>query len=54
VERDEPVSRVATLDDEAALDVLMKESAAALFPLFYDEQQAPIDKPIERPMGTDR
>jgi len=53
VERDEPVSRVATLDDEAALDVLMKESAAALFPLFY-EQQAPIDKPIERPMGTDR
>ncbi len=41
MERDEPVLRVAILDDEAALDVLMKESAASLFPLFYDEQQAP-------------
>ena len=36
----EPVVRVATLDDEAALDALMKESAAALFPRFYDERQA--------------
>ena len=32
--------RVATLDDEGALDALMKESAAAIFPRFYDEQQA--------------
>ena len=32
--------RVATLGDEAALDTLMKESAAALFPRFYDEPQA--------------
>ena len=32
--------RVATLDDEAALDALMKASAAAIFPRFYDETQA--------------
>ena len=32
---DQPVIRVATPDDEAAVDALMKESAAALFPLFY-------------------
>ena len=38
--QDEPVLRVATLDDERALDVLMKESAAAIFPRFYDAQQA--------------
>jgi GNAT superfamily N-acetyltransferase len=37
---DEPVLRVATLDDEAAVDALMKASAAALFPRFYDERQA--------------
>ena len=37
---DEPVLRVATLDDETAADALMKESAAALFPRFYNEQQA--------------
>lgn len=37
---DEPVLRVATLDDEATVDALMKASAAALFPLFYDERQA--------------
>jgi GNAT superfamily N-acetyltransferase len=40
VERDEAVLRVATLNDETALDVLMKESAAVLFPRFYDERQA--------------
>jgi GNAT superfamily N-acetyltransferase len=40
VEFDEPVLRVATLDDEAAVESLMKESAAVLFPRFYDEQQA--------------
>jgi GNAT superfamily N-acetyltransferase len=31
--------RVAGLEDEQAIEALMKESAAALFPLFYDEQQ---------------
>ena len=36
----EPILRVATLGDEAAIDALMKESAAALFPRFYDERQA--------------
>jgi GNAT superfamily N-acetyltransferase len=40
MERPEPVLRVASVDDEAALDALMKESAAALFPLFYNQQQA--------------
>ena len=40
MEREEPVLRVATVNDWVALDVLMKESAAALFPRFYDEQQA--------------
>ena len=37
---DEPILRVATLDDAAALDALMKESAAVLFPRFYDERQS--------------
>ena len=36
----EPILRVATLDDEAAVDALMKESAAVLFPRFYEERQA--------------
>ncbi len=36
----EPVLRVATPHDETAVEALMKESAAALFPRFYDEQQA--------------
>jgi GNAT superfamily N-acetyltransferase len=40
MERDEPQLRVATLDDEAALEALMRESAAVLFPRFYDERQA--------------
>ena len=31
--------RVATRDDAAALDALMKGSIAALFPAFYDERQ---------------
>jgi GNAT superfamily N-acetyltransferase len=35
------VIRVATRADELALDVLMKESAAALFPRFYDDATAP-------------
>jgi GNAT superfamily N-acetyltransferase len=37
---DEPVLRVATLVDESAVQALMIESAAALFPRFYDEQQS--------------
>jgi len=40
MERGEPVLRLATADDALALDALMKESAAALFPLFYDERQS--------------
>jgi GNAT superfamily N-acetyltransferase len=36
---DQPVLRVATLDDADAIDALMKESAAALFPRYYDERQ---------------
>jgi GNAT superfamily N-acetyltransferase len=40
VKLDAPVLRVATLDDEAAVDALMKESAAVLFRRFYDERQA--------------
>ena len=39
MERPEPVLRVATPDDADVLDALMKESAAALFPRYYDEQQ---------------
>jgi GNAT superfamily N-acetyltransferase len=37
---DVPFLRVATLADEAAIDALMKDSAAALFPRFYDERQS--------------
>jgi GNAT superfamily N-acetyltransferase len=40
VRPDEPVLRVATPDDESAVDGLMKESAAALFPRYYDDEQA--------------
>jgi GNAT superfamily N-acetyltransferase len=40
VDREEPVLRVATPDDETAIDALMRESAAVLFPRFYDELQA--------------
>ena len=36
----EPVLRVATPGDRTAVDALMKESARALFPRFYDERQA--------------
>lgn len=39
MERAGAVLRVATPDDAAALDALMKESAAALFPRYYDERQ---------------
>lgn len=37
---DAPLLRVATAADEAAVDALMKESAAILFPRFYDAQRA--------------
>ncbi len=37
---DEPVLRVATVDDAAAVERLMKESAAILFPRFYDGRRA--------------
>lgn len=40
VKLDQPALRVATPDDERAVDALMKESATALFPLFYDDQQS--------------
>jgi GNAT superfamily N-acetyltransferase len=39
VPSDEPVLRIATPDDAARVEALMKESAAALFPAFYDERQ---------------
>src|SRR4051812_44028270 len=34
-----PRFRVAVADDAAAVDALMKQSTAALFPLYYDERQ---------------
>jgi hypothetical protein len=37
---DEPVLRIATFDDQTAVDALMKESAAVLFPRLYDERQS--------------
>lgn len=40
VDHDEPVLRLATLDDEAVLYALIKESTTALFPRFYDHAQA--------------
>ena len=36
----DPVLRVATPADAAAINALMKTSAAALFPRFYDERQS--------------
>lgn len=36
----EPVLRIAMLEDETALHVLMKESAAVLFRRYYDERQS--------------
>jgi N-acetylglutamate synthase-like GNAT family acetyltransferase len=37
---DEPVLRMATVDDAVAVERLMKESASILFPRFYDELPA--------------
>jgi GNAT superfamily N-acetyltransferase len=39
VDRIEPVLRVATPDDAPAIEALMKASAAALFPAYYDDRQ---------------
>jgi GNAT superfamily N-acetyltransferase len=39
MDRTEPVLRVATPEDAPAIDALMKASAAALFPAYYDERQ---------------
>lgn len=36
----EPLLRVATLADAAAVDTVMKESATVLFPRYYDELQS--------------
>ena len=36
----EPALRIATLADRDAIDLLMKQSGAALFPRFYDEEQS--------------
>jgi GNAT superfamily N-acetyltransferase len=36
----DPVLRVATLADADRIEVLMKESAAVIFPRWYDEQEA--------------
>jgi GNAT superfamily N-acetyltransferase len=40
VQADEPLLRVATLADQPAIDALMKQSGAALFPGSYTEEQA--------------
>jgi N-acetylglutamate synthase-like GNAT family acetyltransferase len=40
VHADEPLLRVATLADEAAIEALMKQSGAALFPRSYTDEQA--------------
>ena len=39
MERAEPVMRVATSEDGAKVEALMKESAAEIFPHYYDAQQ---------------
>jgi GNAT superfamily N-acetyltransferase len=36
----EPLLRIATIDDEAGVQALMTESAAVLFPRYYDERQS--------------
>jgi GNAT superfamily N-acetyltransferase len=40
VNRPEPVLRTATPEDAQRIEHLMKESAAAIFPRFYDERQS--------------
>lgn len=40
MERATPTLRIATPSDAPAVEALMKESAAAIFPAYYDEQQS--------------
>jgi GNAT superfamily N-acetyltransferase len=40
MDRAEPVLRIATPRDAVRVEALMKESAAAIFPRFYDERQS--------------
>ena len=40
MDRPEPVLRIATPEDAQRVEALMKESAAAIFPRFYDERQS--------------
>ena len=40
MDRAEPVLRIATPDDAARVEALMKESTAAIFPRFYDDRQS--------------
>ena len=40
MDRPEPVLRIATPEDAPLVEALMKESAAVIFPRFYDEQQS--------------
>jgi GNAT superfamily N-acetyltransferase len=40
MERAEPVLRVATPDDAPRVEALMKRSAAAIFPRYYDDAQS--------------
>jgi GNAT superfamily N-acetyltransferase len=39
-QQEEPVLRIATVEDASAIDSLMKESAAALFPRFYGQPES--------------
>jgi GNAT superfamily N-acetyltransferase len=40
MDRPEPVLRIATPEDATHIEALMKDSARAIFPRFYDERQA--------------
>jgi GNAT superfamily N-acetyltransferase len=40
MDRPEPELRIATPEDAPRVEALMKESAAAIFPRFYDERQS--------------
>ena len=40
MDRPDPVLRIATLADASRVEALMKESAAAIFPRFYDDRQS--------------
>jgi GNAT superfamily N-acetyltransferase len=40
VDRPEPILRIATPEDAPRVEALMKQSAAAIFPRFYDERQS--------------